>query len=451
MMDLINSDIEKVKEKIIAEFFRGKIDERHNFQISPENAPLTSENLSVIRFAGHIMPSYIEGALKIVNLAMIDDKLRHKDRVFRLIRRLLNLEGLYQSQIEFNKAEGLNGGQEINSELEQRLLAENGLSLPHPFVRLDCIRDENGKIKIVEIEENKLHGLGYATLCREFSETPVGEGLVKDFVDITKNNPGLILLAASERFYITELKYFCRVVNEQGGNLEFASQSEIELTEEGILVKKDFGRTVKMFTNIINLPNLSGEKTMADKTEKGISNLHLNGTIKVKSFNRPFLGEKALMGLISNAFQDEELERVLNLCFHPLTLGIIRDLIPRTFIPMNKQEKQHIENMIRLGERLFVKVINASGARGVASHENRDMQLELLSQGNVIVQDSISVSRIELPFYDLLYGESGVNTYSVRYASFVINGQLTDIAATASPSIIAHGGRTSIQTGIKVI
>lgn len=449
-LDLTTDDS---RMSIMKEFFgHNAPDNRHNFRISPDTAPLSQVNLDLINQVAYSMPDFIAGALKLSQISLINDRLRRVSPTFRFIRRLLELEPALQEIMKQDKLQGIDRGMERDMVQEIKVLEDSELPGKHPFVRLDCIIEgESGGIKIVEIEEAKLHGLGYATLCRMLGGIEIGEGLVSRFVELTKDKPGLIILSNSERFYLTEQNFFARRVNEEGGNLTVGMQENIAITEEGILVRNEYGRFIQCFTNIINIPRFSGNSINVASLNKAINHLYSIGIIDVVSHRRDFLGEKSLLALISNPYQEKELEEILMMCFDTKTLNLLRTLIPRTFIPRNRVERDNVIGMIRDGQKFFIKEVDASGARGVASFQDSMRQIELINKGHVIVQDAISPEMVPMRHSDLFTGESGRGLHTVRYGCFIVKRGLEAVAATASPSLIAHGGVTSIQTGIHII
>ncbi len=436
--------IEKIRTFVLKEF--GRLDERHNFRVSNEDIPLTEIQLEQAVNLTSILPEYIDAIGRLVKLCLINDKSRRSDHIFRYIRGVLNLGHDFQHILETQEKK------EVSRDLEsEEQILNSNISANHPFTRLDLIVDpKSGDLMIAEIEESKLHGFGYATLCRILSEDRVGIGLAECISQISLSEPIGMLLSRNERFYEVEAKFFEKAVNKLGGNLVVIPEQEMTLCEEGI-IKKTYGLNSIMVKKIMTLPEFRKSTEEQSRINKAISRLYVTGVIDVLSFNMPLLGEKATLALISNSHNDPDLEKLLLMCFDPDVLNVLRKHIPSTMIPFNKDNRKSLETDIINGKQVFIKEIDSSGARGIGRPGDIERQIELLRSKGVIVQDAIEPNYIKLPFCDLQTGAVGEDDFTTRVGVFGISGKLADIAMTASPSPVAHGGASSIQTGVKII
>lgn len=413
---------------VIQEFFRGQVDEIHNFRVTTDSLPIPESEQTQLDHIARLMPPFIDGLGKLIALSVIDDKLRRADPTFRAIRRVLGLEPSFSASLRPDRKSI------IQDQVAETAALTANTSPDHPFIRIDLIKHpHSGQFFVAEIEVDKLHGFGYATLCRSLSPQPPGLGLAKLIAHISCDTPTGMLLSGLERFYLPEATYFARQVKELGGQLQVIFEGSYTFDRELSTVKQ-----------LLTLPTFKGKPSIPED-------------LVVFSRRQPALGEKSALGIISNPSQDANLESLLNLCFDPQILHQLRQVIPVTHflsdfhLPGVKQELLQI--IEAHPEQFFVKVKNQSGARGVAQAGDQAAQLDLIHRfaKDVVIQEAIPPCWVELPYIDIMTGYTGKDLHTFRYGLFVSQGVIMDLALTASPSLIAHGGKTSIQTGAKLI
>ena len=412
----------------IEQFFRGQVDEIHNFRVTTDSLPIPKSEQAQLDHIAGLMPPFINGLGKLIALSMIDDKLRRADPTFRSIRRVLGLEPSFATSLQPDRKPI------IQDEVAETAALATNISSDHPFIRIDLVKHPiTNQFFIAEVEVDKLHGFGYATLCRSLSPQPPGLGLANLIANISHDTPTGMLLSGLERFYLPEAHYFTRQVNQIGGQLKAIFESDYFLEKELTTVSQ-----------LLTLPTFKGKPSIPQD-------------LVVLSRRQPALGEKSALGIISNPSQDANLESLLNLCFDPLTLHHLRQVIPTTHFLSDfhspEVKQQLLQQIATHPEQFFVKVKNQSGARGVAQAGDKAAQIDLLSRfaKDVVIQTAIPPCWIELPYIDLMFGYTGTDQHTIRYGLFVSNGAIMDLALTASPSPVAHGGKTSIQMGAKLV
>lgn len=413
---------------VIQEFFRGRVDEIHNFRVTADSFPISPDELTHLDQIAQLMPPFINGLGKLIALSMIDDKLRRANSTFRAIRRVLGLEPSFAASLMPERKSIAQ-----DKAAETAVLATN-TSSDHPFIRIDLVKHpHSGQFFIAEIEVDKLHGFGYATLCRSLSLQPPGLGLANLIAGISRDTPTGMLLSGLERFYLPEAAYFVRQVKEFGGQLQVIFEGSYTFDRELSTVKQ-----------LLTLPTFKGKPSIPED-------------LVVLSRRQPALGEKSALGIISNPSQDANLESLLNLCFDLQTLPQLRQVIPATHflsdfhLPGIKQKLLQI--IEAHPEQFFVKVKNQSGARGVAQAGDQAAQLDLIRRfaKDIVIQEAIPPCWVELPYIDIMTGYTSKDQHTLRYGLFVSNGVITDLALTASPSPVAHGGKISIQMGAHTV
>ncbi|MFQ5493285.1 MAG: hypothetical protein ACE5DX_03960 [Candidatus Dojkabacteria bacterium] len=424
------------------------LDERHNFRVSTENIPITEHDIETLHVLSGVIPDYFNGLGRFVNICLINDKLRRKSPLFRSLRKALGLGSAFAQVMSADEARG--GKPQTDRDLAAEAAAlSTTISGHHPFARFDLIKEDgSGRLRIAEIEEGKLHGFGYATLCRELSDTLVGSGIADEIARIA-NIPTGMVLSGHERFYEFEAGFFVSRVRSLSGDLFLIPQERLLVDDDGVAKSIGFQPGQRM-AQLLNLPPQFRMSKREDTalTDK-LNEHHQSGKINILSHRMPLLGEKTPMALLSNATGNTGLEELLTMCFHPDTLSILRTHLPATELPLDSGHRRELQERITAGELMYVKVVNSSGAKGIGTPGEIETQLELIKRGGrVICQEAVHPEQKELPGIDLLTGDITTDDHTVRYSLFVVDGRLADLGITASPSIIAHGGVQSIQTGV---
>ena len=378
----------------------------------------------------------------------IGDKECRKNPIYRDIRTALDLNS------EFNEI--ISSGPK-DAFVDRRVLVESTqIAQEHPFCRIDLVKGLDGKFWVAEIEVDKIHGFGYATLCRELSKHPIGVGLINRLVEISQSNVTGIVLFDHERFYIPELNFFVDRVNRAGGHLVSLNYDDFEISTEGLFKLNLLGLRLVALEQLVSIPMFKS-KDLDKVREKRILEQHTLGNVRVLSMPFRALGEKTTLAMLHNISGNLGLEALLDTCFGNEAKEVLRSFIPQTeFLGIaNRDRKLQVAELIRSNPfAFFVKVKDESGARGIAEPGNLKRQLELVlgqDSKRVIVQRAIQPEIIKLAFCDLLSGEIGEGEFTVRYSLFVSgNGEILDMSLTASPGIVAHGGTESIQLGTKL-
>lgn len=444
---------EAIRAYVISDFFQTIPDSIHNLRITRASIPiLPSEHEQLAKIAGAI-PDFLNGLGRMAALSLVDDKSRRINKAYRLIRQALHMNKNYDDKMKDHKRDASRKELQIDTEAENAAL-DVEISHEHPFCRIDLVKGTDGNFYIAEIEVDKMHGFGYGSLSRELAVAPVGIGLVEHMTQLTAQALTVLVVPELERFYLPELRFFAKRVNESGGRLFIATEGQIVATEDGIYLK-GYGNNQTRIQQVLTSPHFQGAK--AEQLQKHFSAQVSAGTIKVLS--QPFkgLGEKATLGLISNLSEDVHLEKVLALTIGESSLALLRKHIPPTecVSSIYKHRRNIVIKAVTTNpEDYFVKTVNESGARGIAKPGDSRKQLELIlgKAKMVVVQKAVSSHTIKLPFCDIRSGEEGEDNFTIRYSLFVSSqGDILDLALTGSPGVVAHGGQKSILMGATLI
>lgn len=404
--------------------------ERHDFRVTDTQLELGPRQLEELASFGEILPDYVLGLQRLMVSATVNDKAGRRSPVFRGIRNMLGLNR------EFDLKPAETEEYIRRDDIVQSLVAEC-----HPVVRLDCVIDpEFDELRVVEIEVDKLHGLGYARMCREMSTDPVGVGNHNILAALTSDLPTIIINSNLDRFYTPELRYFASAVNAAGGNLTIVEQDEVFPGLEFGMV--DFQAEVLRTPALLQIPNLRGSNRAVHCAKDMLRDSHMD----VLFGNNPNLANKAFMAIIHNSFGDSEQEEQLEICCGKEVIAKLRTMIPETVAPNNKYQRRVMQERIMSGERFFCKANNGSGARGIVTPDNTSELIQLAMKGkNVIFQRAIKPFTTSLGYMQMSTGETGEDDFSLRLGAFYFEGDLAEVAVTASPGILAHGGNKSIQ------
>lgn len=396
-----------------------------------------------------ILPPFIDGAYRITQAAVINDYERRKNPLYRRLRSVFGQGREYELLIENDKC--------IGKEIEERdfereeEIAGHRESQNHPFLRVDLVGGIDGQFHIAEIEVDKLHGFGYASLIRNMAKgNSLGDGLISKVSFRSDSIPTGIILSGSEEFYEVEADYFSRQVGKAGGDLTVIPQRDLGIDSGGIF---SLSKPERYIDQVLTIPQLQsscrGVRYDAPAAHEALDSLVTNGKLTTLSRQNNLLSEKTLLGVIYNPQCDPDLEELLLKVFNPEDLDSLRRYIPKTeSLGLSGRHKRAIEILQNSSENFFVKDVKGSGARGIGRPGDLEAQMRLINEKpkSVILQENISPEFHKLNFTDLYSGDSGNDDFTIRYGLFVDSeGQIVDLALTASPGVVAHGGRDSIM------
>lgn len=303
--------------------------------------------------------------------------------------------------------------------------------LSSTLVRLDIVRNVQGIFKIVEIEVDKYHGLGYTTAGRHMSEGEVGVGLVSRYADMTTHTPAAIMLGKQERFYGPELRYFQREVCKRGGQANVVAEEQM------------YGHSLS--GRVFALPTIH-DPEIKKNTEQAVQ----RGDLQVLSSLPRFLTSKHMLSLICNSHGEPLIEDLLHRCVGQPTLSFIRGVIPHTMslVGTSRERRAEIAQEVRAGENYYVKYADMSGARGVHSPHDKEAQVATITgkvYDRVVLQGAVQTTMTQMSALDLEGRERDEQMYSTRYGLFVSGmGDVLDLGLTSSVGPVAHGGVDSI-------
>lgn len=431
------------RDHVRTEFFNGVVQDSHNFQVTDTDFQIDSKGMMQLKTIASLIPNIVNGMYRITKIPLINDRTRRKITLFRDLRNVFGQGKLYESIMQ-----GFSGNiPDYNKESEEILLHE--VTSDYAFTKVDLVRAKCGDFKIVEIEPGKSHGFGYTTLGRNLATgSKIGYGLESYITAVSAERNTALILSGSAEYYELEAEYFARQVRKAGGLFTILPQCNLMLREDGLYHSKNLHQQIEQ---VIGIPRLQesnkGVYANVSALVSGIEDLILNGRLINLTQKDDLLSEKAMLGIISNPQEDELLENLIERAFGKEVLLVFRQYLPRTeALDVSRRHLKAKDAIIAESDSYFVKVSRSSGAHGVVIPGDKERQTAMIKpKNNVIIQEKIEPAFHRFNNEDVKTGARGEGEFCMRYVLFVDNlGRIMDLALTASPGIIAHGGSKSI-------
>ncbi len=315
-------------------------------------------------------------------------------------------------------------------------------------------------LRIMEIEGDKTHAFGFVTMIDLFGkemkmEGQKAQGLVSAFQEILRlkridpEKPIALIVGSSERFYEAELGIFSTLAKEQGLNICIIPERELVVEPQGVRSCSAGGQLTDLLMNLPVLTPLGRIGTGVDALS--ILDLYRDSKIQCLIPPKRFLGNKGLMGLISNGDSDSELETVLEENFSPQKLKNLRRFFPSTIV-IGKKNQAIIRSKIEEDSDGFViKKTVSSGMKGVALPNARQRQEAFLHEAfknpfNFILQRKIEQETKEFNFAEPdMLDEVKRATMFMRISLFASEVGVAAVGITARETPDVQGARDSIQ------
>src|SRR3989344_803618 len=442
------------RRMVIDRFFKGHVPESHNFRVTDSEVSISIPQQQQLHEISQVVPAYIDGIQSLSQLCLIDDIQRRKSPLYRRLRNCLRLGKDFESRMEGNRKSGRDVP-DLDKNREADILSQHE-SARHAFAKIDLVQDCHGAFHIVELEVDKTHGFGYTALGRKMGTNgTIGEGLVSSVAKLSGSTSTGLIVSSGAEFYLTEASYFAGEVNEKGGNLTVVSQDRI-LTQVDGLYTDTYPK--KKVDQVLAIPQLQtsnrGVRFDIDQTLRDLDLLEASGLLKYISKRNYRLSDKTNLAVISNPQEDPELEELLMKVLGETNLAKLRKYIPKTeHLELSKRHKVAASAVADHSDRYFVKEVNSSGSHGLAVPGDKEAQLKLIQTkpSGVIVQEKIEPAFHHLSYTDVLTGQFGEDDFNIRYILFTdTSGNILDLALTASPGLVAHGGKESILVSPKI-
>lgn len=327
-------------------------------------------------------------------------------------------------------------------------------------IRLDLAeRSDDPTFQIMEVEGDKTHAFGYSTiadLVRDKEESAL-PGIIKTLAKPLKNDsdsPVLLIVGQQERFYEPELKAFCNAAT-AGTERRFIMVPEKQLrVDNNGLYKEGENFRSRVLVNLPILTPFGPSGTGVD--QMSILEEYRRGKLTCLIPPKRFLGNKALLGIISNCDKNPEVEMILRQFFEEKTLESLRKYIPDSSLIWRGNLSYWQDELSDSQEQWVVKQTTSSGMKGVALPDNLQKQKALLEEastkpGQFIVQRKIEQKKRKFNFSEPEnLNQTQTAIMYTRVELFASLSGISAILVTARESPAVHGAPDAIQISAKL-
>ncbi len=318
-----------------------------------------------------------------------------------------------------------------------------------PLCKVDVMIDTSNRLKIAEIDAYNPRGIAFAAFIKDayqgYTEHSFFPGAEKTLAEevLKKECSKLVwLYAHHERFYEIVFEQLQRIM------LEKYAVEIITYDTDTFLAAKHMDET--MFTMIpwgMRTPN---EITVAQPT---LSNLYETSPDRFLYSPTPSLGNKALMGLVSQIGNSEELEEMLKTYYSKEKLDLLREYLPSTVL-VSRRYKDDVRVFLNQNKACVLKANVSSGLKGVWVYDsiddlNKNSKIESLMQEkkpNYTLQEFVHQKKFQLESYSGDNNTLRTDDWYLRMTLQVdADGMVVDAEITGRKTPDVHGAVDCIQ------
>lgn len=320
--------------------------------------------------------------------------------------------------------------------------------------KVDIMESVDGKYSIAEIDGHNKHGLGYSTLAARIRRAIMPQAEAFPGVAATlaqeakKRGESSVVLcyADQERFYLPEFFILQTELANYGIELIVVAESDLRVGGDKAVVNRN-SQDQKLF---VDLPFLYHNQTL----NALFAARYRNGEIDFLIPPKPFLGSKAILALLRNDTESEELEAILKSQIRPMSLELLRRHIPTTYL-IHKDRKMREEYWGGLcnGKRYVLKESVSSGMKGVVfmgEHFDKILKQACNSYYHFILQEEVNNRSRSFSYFadgGCLQQCEWFMRITVHYAV----RSIADITITARQDKKVHGASDCLQLGTIVV
>ncbi len=312
--------------------------------------------------------------------------------------------------------------------------------------KVDFMEDVFGKLYIAEIDGHNKHGLGYSTLGARIRQvvapdaeafSGVAASLAKVIQKKTSGNNKLTLLYSDqERFYLPEFKILQDDLAKNGMTMSIIVESAFDFSRQGKGLFLDF-------------PFCHSGPSFEQK----IANAYQEEKIDFLIPPKPFLGSKAMLALLRNDENNEELETILRSQIPINSLELLRSYIPETYL-ITKGISPNFWTNLCDGRPFVLKAVISSGMKGTEFSDDMkftDLLQKASSSYYLYIMQREITNRPQLLRY---FGENGdclEDNWFARITTHYSLRQVADIIVTARRDKKVHGALDCLQISATVV
>ncbi len=397
----------------------------HHFLLSPSVYELSCDETASLQSLGEAIHECLSGIGRLVAIAATPGLVH--GRIWNLIDRI--------------------GCQDIPRTYRPLLVKKPG-SVP-AICKVDLMESINGGYKIAEIDGHNKHGMGYSTLAARLRSVSRPEantfpGAAKALAKWIEQRGGraAVIYAQKERFYRPELLILAEELARHSVELVVASEAQIQVRGDEIEVD---GKGA--FTNFVDFPFLDSK--LNQELPEVLAQGYLGGRFSFAIPPKPFLGSKALLGLLANVSEDQDLEAILRSQISSASLKVVREHLPKTFL-VDKNTELPV-----LGEEGYVlKETVSSGMKGTIFSSDENFTLALAqgrrSNGRFVLQEEVVNQPRCFEYWDE-QGKITTDTWFMRVTVHYSERRVADVVVTARRDKKVHGAIDCLQLGTVLV
>lgn len=310
--------------------------------------------------------------------------------------------------------------------------------------KVDFMESFDGALRIAEIDGHNKHGLGYSTLAARMRRVvqpgaKAFPGVAKDLaaeIKRRKENKAVLLYADQERFYLPEFRIIQAELAGLGIDLLIIAESE---------ATNGNGKILTDFKLFVDLPFLFHNQELSLALADRYRNQEIDFLIPPK----PFLGSKAVLALLANDLENEELDAILKSQIPARSLTLLRGYIPKTYLVHKRLAEKYWLNLCN-GTRFVLKESISSGMKGTIfsddSHFQAAMQKACGSYYRFILQEEVENCPRTFQYFSP-GGKLETAQWFMRITVHFCLRQVSDIVITARQDKKVHGAIDCLQLG----
>lgn len=407
------------QEQLLQEWglWAGARRETHSFLLSPDAYEITSAQAVELEELARTIHESLGGAGRMAAIATNPTLCRGK--TWGMIRRAL-FAGVPQ---DYQGLELLEPGQ-----------------VPVP-IKVDLMERIDGSYAIAEIDGHNTHGLGYSGLLALMTQLghpdakhyPGVAAALKTELHRRGESRLTFLYGDRERFYLPEFEILARTLKSEGVDLTVVS--EIEVAGElpaGLLV---------------GLPFLYRNQDLRQSLVRG----YREGKYRFLIPPKPFLGSKALLALLRNEENDQELEAILRSQILARSLEVVRRCTPKTHLIIKQgRDSETYWAARRNGSRCVLKECISSGMKGTVFSDEAEFgsvwHRACASHYQFVMQEEVETRRRRLSYFEA-DGQLKSADWHLRVIVHFSQAKVADVIVTARQDKAVHGAKDCLFLG----
>jgi len=322
--------------------------------------------------------------------------------------------------------------------------------------KVDIMESESGEFRIAEIDGHNKHGLGYSTLAARIRRALMPDA--KHFpgvaatlaceVERRGENSVALIYADQERFYLPEFRILQDELAAHRVEVVVIAESDARVKDGRVVASKD-GKRHRLFIDFPFMSISANSRTV----NQALAASYRAGEIDFLIPPKPFYGSKAVLALVRNDSENEELEAILKSQIRSASLEIMRQYIPETHLVHKRASAEHWRSKMN-GNRFVLKESISSGMKGTVfsdePHFHAVMRSACASHYRFVLQKEVTNHSRNFQYFT----EGGCLQQSEWFmritVHYLVRG-VADIIITARRDKKVHGAPDCLQLGAIIV